>query len=98
MHNPVFTVVQGQPVYHVRKDDENPLSRLQTYWFSLEPDNTNRVDVRRLPGYVQPLYDSSLPGTALECSERWEASLWAEAERVIALALATGHFVSQPSA
>lgn len=93
MPSPVFITVAGQPVYHVRHD-ERPESPLLNYWYSLQDDGTQAVDVRSLPGYDEPEPMPFGTGTAMERSEYWVAALRAEAKRVIEPALAAGLFVS----
>lgn len=97
MNNPLFIVVQGQAVFHVRKNDGEPTSPIQNYWYSLRPDNQEPVDVRSLPGYTEPEHLPLGTFTPMERSNHWIGSLLNEAERVIREALTAGLFVSRRS-
>jgi hypothetical protein len=90
MNNPLFLTEDGQLVYHVRKNDDEPESPLMHYWFSFSPDNSKPVDVRRLPGYNEPEYEPQ--ANAVESSQYWLKQLATEAARVIRLALQNGCF------
>lgn len=93
MSNPVFINVDGVLIYHVRKNDDEPESTIQKFWFSRHHDNRAPVDVRTLPGYDEPEYERQSNPQA--SSDRWNQQLATEAERVIRLALSAGCFVSR---
>lgn len=95
MKNPLAFTENGVPVFRVRKNDDDPKSALQNYWYSFFADNSQPIDVRTLPGYSEPEYDPT--GTLMERSERLTQALATEAERVIRLALQTGLFALAPS-
>jgi hypothetical protein len=90
MQNPLAFTENGVPVFRVRKNDDDPQSPLQKYWYSFFADNRQPIDVRKLPGYDEPEYESQ--GSVVERSERLNRALATEAERVIRLALQNGLF------
>lgn len=95
MKNPLAFTENGVPVFRVRKNDEDPQSELQKFWYSFFADNSQPIDVRELPGYREPRYDPT--GKAIGRSQRWVQSLATEAERVIRLALQNGLFALPPT-
>lgn len=92
--NPVAFKENSRPVFRVRKHEDEPTSKLLTYWYSFFSDNLNPLDVRTLPGFVEPHYDSS--GGVLVAHERWTRALATEAERVIRSAMQAGCFALPP--
>ena len=88
MQNPLAFHVDGVPVYRVRKNDDDPSSTLQKYWYSFFADNSQPIDVRTLAGYTEPQYVTQ--GSLLERIERWELALATEAEWVIRLSIQNG--------
>lgn len=95
MKNPLAFTDNGVPVFRVRKNDDDPQSALQKYWYSFFADNSQPIDVRTVPSYSEPEYDPS--GTVVERSERWNQALTTEAERVIREALQTDLFALPPT-
>ena len=95
MQNPQAFTENGVPVFRVRKNDDDPRSELQKFWYSFFADNSQPIDVRTLPGYSEPEYDPS--GDVMERSIRWNRALATEAERVIRLALQNGLFALAPT-
>lgn len=95
MQNPLAFTENGVPVFRVRKNDDDPQSELQKFWYSFFADNSQPIDVRTVPGYSEPEYDPS--GDVMERSLRWNRALADEAERVIRLALQNGLFALAPS-
>lgn len=89
-NNPVFLTGAGGVVYHGRKNDDEPPSRLTTYSLRRCPDNGNPVAMRALAGGQEPA--AVLTGDRQARSRPWTVQLAAEAERVLRLALQDGTF------
>ena len=49
---PVAFIHNGVTVYHVRKEEDNPASRVLTYWFSFAPAYAAEFDIRNLAAWT----------------------------------------------